>query len=597
MSIGLRSIMRGFWFASAVGIFALAGCNKEPQVALHYELAETLDPSLVVRVETRVTVAASDPRAFTADLPYRAVDVGVGYEVRDFDGTGSRILLITHDSALGYDFGARFVFTLLPPVGDAPPLEIQARALGAGLNEVLAETAIIPASFGAGHEVTLPLADLRCGTKSACTGNDSCCGGKCSDVNQDVANCGACGQACGAQGDSCSGGGCRCNGASPCTSGQSCCPGLGCIDTQNDPFNCGACGKSCAAGESCNAGVCSCGGKTCGATQACCNGTCTDGGCSCGAMTCTSAAPLCCNNACVDVFKDNANCGSCGKSCAAPYNCSTGACACRGAVCGSSDTCCASGCKQLATDPLNCGACGKACGIGETCVGGACRCGSGLGCAQAQLCCAAAAGRSCVDPTSDKLNCGACGKVCATTDVCASSTCVCPGTGGQVCGLGQTCCPNSGCYDLSKDDKHCGACGTACATGTTCMTGVCMASTSLCQPSCTNGTVCVGSQCTCNGFPASCSANGQYCCPGAMGCVDTLTDPNNCGQCGRSCASEGKNLCCGGTCYSFDANHCGQCAKCTSPTPNCLLCNGTYSCVSDGSTICVTPFDFGAPTM
>ena len=129
------------------------------------------------------------------------------------------------------------------------------------------------------------------------------------------------------------------------------------------------------------------------------------------------------------------------------------------------------------------------------------------------------------------------------------------------------------------------------------MTGVCMASTSLCQPSCTNGTVCVGSQCTCNGFPASCSANGQYCCPGAMGCVDTLTDPNNCGQCGRSCASEGKNLCCGGTCYSFDANHCGQCAKCTSPTPNCLLCNGTYSCVSDGSTICVTPFDFGAPTM
>ncbi len=528
-------------------VTATSACSKGPQVALHYQLAGTLDPKLVLRVETRVDVATDDPRAFIADLPYRSVDVGVGYEVRDFDGDGKRSLLITHDTALGYDFGAKFVFTLLPPIGEAPPLEVSAKALGAGINEVLASAPPRSATFSSGNIVTLVLADQRCGLTAECSGTDSCCAGACSNTRRDAQNCGGCGMACGASGDTCLGGACRCNGGSACATGQACCPGRGCVDTENDPFNCGGCGMACALGEACTQGVCSCGATVCAATQACCGGTCTDGGCVCGAATCSAKAPICCDGQCANPGEDDANCGKCGQPCSAPLKCAAGACGCNGGICSGGDTCCAGGCAPTKTDPLNCGACGRACGTNESCVDGKCQCGDGSPCLADRLCCAGGPTdpRNCVDPTQ-RDNCGSCGNVCGNYDQCTNGQCLCPGTK-ETCGQ-KRCCPTVGCFDFSSDPANCGECGKVCSPPS-CVNGACTR-VPMCPNTCPPNTVCLMASCICTATGSACPAAAPDCCTGLAksGCVNHLTDVNNCGSCGTVCGL--KELCINGNCTS-----------------------------------------------
>jgi hypothetical protein len=577
--------MRSTRASIAVLALALVACQHEPRLALKYQLLTGLMASDVIRVETRVAVAAGDPRAFTADQPYRTVDTGIGYEVRDFEGGGVRTLLITHDATLGFPFEEEFKFTLLPPVGNAPPLEIRARALGAGVGQILADTGPVAAEFGKDTEAKLPLGDLRCGGITTCTGNDSCCNATCLDVSSAVSSCGACGNACGDSGDECSGGNCRCNGGSGCASGTSCCAGTGCIDTTADPFNCGSCGKTCALGESCAGGKCSCGSTTCTTGQACCAGTCTDGGCVCGSTTCAADKPLCCGGTvCSDTGKDDANCGTCGHACSAPFACSGGACKCNGtAVCTGSDTCCDSGCANLANDPRNCGGCGQACGEGEACVDSKCVCGtSGAACDAGELCCMSVLdnARHCVDGTSDKNNCGACGRVCAATEQCANGACTCPGVGAS-CTAGKTCCAaNGGCVDLASSHDHCGGCDTKCGQFEECFMGMCRASTQMCSPQCENQTKCQAGECYCGTVQTRCDdmATGELCCPGVDGCVKTRTDANNCGGCGRSCAAQGKNACCNSTCVAFDNNNCGGCGVICPTLTSCSACNGVYDC-------------------
>jgi hypothetical protein len=546
----------------------VVGCGTN-DLTLHYKL-DGITPTDVVKVETRVDIDPADARNFYVDQPFRQVATGVGYEIRDVDGTGHRTLLITHDATLGYVFNPTFDFRLLPPVnGTAPPLQINARAVG--VSDMIGQTMALAAAFNKDAKLTVDLTDQRCGGQS-CDANQQCCDvgtavRACISVQSDAANCGGCGVACAPGGDGCSGATCRCAGGSACSGGTTCCAGTGCIDLTTDAFHCGACGHACNPGETCSAGQCVCGntGGACpGANAICCGGTmCATGSCMCSGGTICNFPDVCCGPSCIDPKSDNNNCGGCGHQCTTPLTCSDGACACNGTVCANGDTCCASGCANTSNDPNNCGTCGKHCRAGEVCSGGQCLCGT-TPCTQGQLCC----GGSCV--TQSATNCGACNHVCKMGEACQGGSCTCNGgpncTGNQICCAAGATGGGGGCFDPSNDPNHCGDCVTKCNNGDACVLGHCV--TTPCNPPCTNGNLCVGGQCRCNGSGA-CDGT-QTCC--ADGCKDLTSDPMNCNMCGHKC--DAGSYCCSGTCTKPDDNNCTGCKMgCTGGT-SCCVCPG-----------------------
>ncbi len=275
-----------------------------------------------------------------------------------------------------------------------------------------------------------------------------CCGGSCTDLSGDRANCGACGHGCSST-EVCVNGACVT--APPCTltdqfalcplaGGKTgmCCSGT-CVDTMTDTSNCGGCGNSCPAPLACAApGACKSGGKValCGGKApafTCPAGTVCVGETHCMSTTCSAAGESACN-----VFQGGA-----------------------GVCCGAG----AGGCPSFATDPNNCGGCGivcesgvclswrgsgvglgscfpvpvcsegcpAACPAGTVCVGGYCVGGCGVG-DYGNLCQTPAGSLGsccqspptyvyeCADPTSDPMNCGACGVVCPSGS-CAHGVC------------------------------------------------------------------------------------------------------------------------------------------------------------------------------
>ncbi|MBX7096351.1 MAG: FG-GAP-like repeat-containing protein [Myxococcaceae bacterium] len=114
--------------------------------------------------------------------------------------------------------------------------------------------------------------------------------------------------------------GCQCGGpvAGECPAGQARC-GSACVDLNQDRANCGACGTTCAPGVACSSGQCS-GVDRCEASM-CSGGTHCDpatGLCVC------SAGLTACGNACVDLQSSNAHCGRCDRACSG--QCSNGTC-------------------------------------------------------------------------------------------------------------------------------------------------------------------------------------------------------------------------------------------------------------------------------
>lgn len=151
------------------------------------------------------------------------------------------------------------------------------------------------------------------------------------------------------------------------------------------------------------------------------------------------------------------------------------------------------------------------------------------GCDRTEACCAEDAGAlMCIPVTSDPLNCGGCGVVCAEGrgSSCASSNCVCGRIPTGCSGTESSwCCPprdDTGteyCANLRTDSRDCGECNNRCApeVSSTCELGECL---------------CGDEGGPCAGTPE------DTCCPSATDvfeCRDMTSDVFHCGGCGRAC--------------------------------------------------------------
>lgn len=184
-------------------------------------------------------------------------------------------------------------------------------------------------------------------------------------------------------------------------------------------------------------------------------------------------------------------------------------------------------CVDAQNDPTNCGGCGQVCQTGQVCQGGICAC-SGPACVDAE--CSAATCNGCCDgatcqPGGTTQRCGRSGQPCAT------------------CGSGQTCDGAGTCISSSV------ACSTTscsgCCAGTTCQAGT---SDALCGA---NGDACIA------------CASDERCEAGRCRSLSTCPNPGTCGnrpECGSgaiacSCGTtvEGDGFCTrGGSCSTAE---------------------------------------------
>ncbi|MBW2263116.1 MAG: hypothetical protein JRG91_14180 [Deltaproteobacteria bacterium] len=299
------------------------------------------------------------------------------------------------------------------------------------------------------------------------------CSGTCRDLMTDDYNCGSCGFTC-AAGYACVDGSC----APDCPDGYTECSGT-CKNLSNDPSNCGDCGNVCAAGEVCLTGACS---FECPSPYIDCSGSCADldvdhGNCgSCGNVcnsgqicvagscenSCLEGLTLC-SGVCRDLMRDPANCGSCANSCDSDAVCEAGACV---LACTSGFTDCSSSCRDLMTDRMNCGACDNVCDVAEVCNAGVCT----FMCLSPLTDCSGV----CTHLDDDPDNCGTCGAAC--NEMHATAYCV-SGACGLICHAGFEDCDvdvTTGCEaDLLHDTSNCGSCGVVCATDEVCLSGTC----------------------------------------------------------------------------------------------------------------------------
>lgn len=161
----------------------------------------------------------------------------------------------------------------------------------------------------------------------------------------------------------------------------------------------------------------------------------------------------------------------------------------------------------------------------------------------------------------------ACEAISHANDYSTSSAIAAPDT----CGAGTLLC-NGNC--VLQDTTNCSACGAGCTSGQVCSVSTVAGIGGTCGSECTGGTTLCG---------------------GA--CVDTDTDPKNCGQCGGPAdAGVACNFCVDGTCLAecdapsiacgdqcidlaSDPNNCGGCnTKCSGSTPLCDKSRCVASC-------------------
>lgn len=236
------------------------------------------------------------------------------------------------------------------------------------------------------------------------------CGNQCVNTSTSATHCGRCDNSCGI-GTDCVAGECNLR----CSAGTVRC-GTACIDPTSNPEFCNA-NSTCSTFTRCMAG------------QSCVNGTCT---------TNCSGGSIFCGGRCVDPSNNPQYCGAtgdcagmnAGTTCTGAQVCSGGMCL---GVCPAGTIDCNGSCVDPLSNRMFCGAtgncmgpnAGRACASGEVCVNRLCTAG---GCATGTIRC----GDSCVDPSANRLYCGARGDCaganvgvrCATNEQCISGACV-----------------------------------------------------------------------------------------------------------------------------------------------------------------------------
>jgi hypothetical protein len=133
------------------------------------------------------------------------------------------------------------------------------------------------------------------------------------------------------------------------------------------------------------------------------------------------------------------------------------ACPPTGVVCKAGTLPCGAGCIDPNSDRRNCGACGTTCGAQQDCNSAKCECRAGT---------TACSDGTCAATDFDPKNCGQCGAACATGEVCEGGSCKTSCTPGLLRCL-------ASCVDAATDESHCGGCDNACAQGQQCKNGVC----------------------------------------------------------------------------------------------------------------------------
>lgn len=181
------------------------------------------------------------------------------------------------------------------------------------------------------------------------------------------------------------------------------------------------------------------------------------------------------------------------------------------------------------------------------------------GCSSVQMCCGSSAGNRCVDYFSDPANCGACGNVCASGQVCVSRMCQSPPSvadaGPVDARFTGTDAPVSGaCSPACGADFLC--CGTSCITrdgagGTTDPSfSNCGRCGQVCNATSANrcGRFGTTTQCLCGTGPACDATRGESCVLGTSGNYECLRSdlPENCGTPPVRCS--GDETCTGGRC-------------------------------------------------
>jgi hypothetical protein len=189
-------------------------------------------------------------------------------------------------------------------------------------------------------------------------------------------------------------------------------------------------------------------------------------------------------------------------------------------------TACMARCVDLSSDRVNCGACGTTCMAGQLCTGGMCA----PRCADTQTSC----GGVCVDTQVDPAHCGGCGIQCGPGYACAAGICrTLAGADVAFCAPGSVVCGGS-CVDIRNDNTHCGRCGNRCTADRACVQGMCVAP-------------CITGQTRCG-----------------VTCTDPQFDARNCGMCGRPCAAG--MFCVRGTCGTMPPLYRGW----SSPIAGCV---------------------------
>lgn len=349
----------------------------------------------------------------------------------------------------------------------------------------------------------------------------------------------------------------RDQGSGGCPSGTTLC-GSWCVDTMIDSQHCGGCDMPCGGGEVEGGGGSGPYGTSC-----------VEGECSC------KNGEMVCNNACTDTSTDRNNCGSCGNACPTGEECVSGSC--EAIVCADGLTRCGNICVDTMTNNNHCGSCDDYCGgadggAGElSCRGGECLCSDGLSK------CVDGSWTYCADLTSDRNNCGTCGKSCATGTECVDESCepiMCSDPTPDLCG--------NDCVDQQSDTAHCGGCNQQCYSASGGDGGA------------NTGTVlCESGSCACESGYTDCNPGDDF----SLDCRDLQTDMRNCGSCGNECVTG--QTCTGGECVTIECPDgetlCGsECVDLQASTSHCGACGNacpggsSYASGNTEATQCTT---------